>query len=246
MSNLYSDLAEVYEAMYYTFIDYEKEYEFYSSQLNKYNKKSLLEMGCGTGNLASYFINNNYNYCGIDLSKEMLDIAKRKIPEGNFLQADIRNYQSEKKIEGIIMTGRTISYLVSNKDVCSTFKTAYDNLTAAGIFCFDCIDANQFILEIVKESKVVHKASYNNTNYVREGFWYPNLFNGMDVKWVAKYYKQIENELISIGNETSIVRTFTKNELEIFLSLYNFKIIEVIERQSYAFPTLVFVAKKMG
>jgi len=66
----------------------------------------------------------------------------------------------------------------------------------------------------------------------------------MDVKWIAKYYKEIDNELISIGEETSIVRTFTKNEIEIFLSLHNFKVMEVIERQSYAFPTLVFVAQK--
>jgi len=117
MGNLYNDLAEVYEAMYYTFIDYKIEYDFYSTQLNKYHKKSLLEMGCGTGNLASYFINNNYDYNGIDLSQQMLDIAKRKMPEGKFLQADIRTYQSEKKVEGIIMTGRTISYLVSKRRV---------------------------------------------------------------------------------------------------------------------------------
>ena len=37
MANLYTDLAEVYEAMYQTFIDYEEEYQFYADILKKSN-----------------------------------------------------------------------------------------------------------------------------------------------------------------------------------------------------------------
>ena len=244
MSNLYSDLAEVYEAMYETFIDYKTEYDFYSQHLNHHHKKSLLELGCGTGNLASHFIKNGYEYFGLDLSKAMLDIATRKEPNGKFSQGDMRTFQLENNVGATIMTGRTISYLVTNEDLRSTFAKVYENLEMGGIFCFDCIDANIFIPEIVEESKITHSATHNNTNYVRKANWFPNLSGGMDVKWEAKYYKKEENVLQLIGEETSIVRTFTKNELEIFLNLHNFKIKEIIQRPSYAFPTLVFVAQK--
>ena len=55
MTKLYADLAAVYEAMYATFIDYEEEYAFYGAMLQQYGKSKVLELGCGTGNLAVLF-----------------------------------------------------------------------------------------------------------------------------------------------------------------------------------------------
>ena len=84
MGNLYNQLAAVYEAMYQTFIDYKAEYEFYSELLLKYKKNEVVEIGCGTGNLVPYFLENNFNYIGLDLSENMIEIAKNKIPNGDF------------------------------------------------------------------------------------------------------------------------------------------------------------------
>ncbi len=58
--------------------------------LNRNNSK-ILEIGVGTGNLASKFLNNNYEIIGIDQSREMLSIAKEKYPNlkvrlGEFLK----------------------------------------------------------------------------------------------------------------------------------------------------------------
>ncbi len=245
MSTLYSDLAEVYEAMYVSFIDYKNEYDFYSQYINSYSKTSLLELGCGTGHLAAHFIQRGYDYVGLDLSQNMLDIAQRKEPTAKFLQGDMRTFSLDKPVGAIIMTGRTISYLVTNEDVQSTFKNAHQNIETEGIFCFDCIDANLFIPKIVQERTVIHQATHKNINYKREGNWFPNLSYGMDVKWEAKYYRKEENDFTFLGEETSVVRTFTKNEIEIFLNLHKFKVIEIIQRPSYAFPTLVFVAQKI-
>ncbi|NNM17528.1 MAG: class I SAM-dependent methyltransferase, partial [Croceitalea sp.] len=64
MSNLYNRLAKVYEAMYQSFIDYEQEYQFYNKILTTYGINNVLEIGCGTGNLANYFIRNKMGYCG--------------------------------------------------------------------------------------------------------------------------------------------------------------------------------------
>jgi hypothetical protein len=44
MSNLYNSLAEVYEAMYKTFINYEEEFKLYQQLLLKYNFKSVVEI----------------------------------------------------------------------------------------------------------------------------------------------------------------------------------------------------------
>ena len=245
MEKLYDDLAEVYEAMYQSFIDYKDEFNFYSNILTKYNKKGLLEIGSGTGNLAKHFLENNFEYCGLDLSKEMIAIAREKVLDGKFIEGDMRDFKLAQSVESILITGRSISYLQSNEDVNATFSKVHEHLERGGIFCFDFIDAYRFIPEILKEKNITHKASYENINYQRKGTWELNLKYGMDLKWTAKYYKEIKNEWIEIGIDNPIVRTFSKDEIEIFLTINNFKIKEVLERVNYTFPTLVIVAERI-
>lgn len=57
---------------------------------------NILEIGVGTGNLASKFLKNNYNIIGIDQSREMLSVAKEKYPSlkvrlGEFLKIPYDN-----------------------------------------------------------------------------------------------------------------------------------------------------------
>ena len=66
---------------YYDTIHIDKDYEIESNLINKYstNKNSLLDVGCGTANhsiiLSEYF----KKIVGVDLSKSMLNEAKKKI-----------------------------------------------------------------------------------------------------------------------------------------------------------------------
>ena len=48
-------------------------------------------MGCGAGRDAEAFIKDGFDYLGIDLSKEMLKIAKERVPGGQFELMDLRN-----------------------------------------------------------------------------------------------------------------------------------------------------------
>lgn len=244
MTNLYADLAKVYEAMYQTFIDYPKEYDFYSQIIKKYSKINLLEIGSGTGRLAALFINNGFKYHGLDYSKEMIAIATANVPNGIFTEGDMRHFKLEKRVEGCIMTGRTISYLRTNQDINNMLSSVYHSLENKGIFCFDFIDANRFIPAIIPEKKVIHDAIFDGTHYLRKSLWTPHLVDGMDFQWASTYFKKKENGLEAIGEDHSIIRTFSVNELEVFLNINHFKVKEVIDKTSYAFPTYVIVAEK--
>jgi len=243
MTNLYSKLASVYEAMYYSFINYEEEYFFYSNILKKYNKNNVLEIGSGTGNLAPLFLRNSFDYLGLDYSKDMTDIAKTKVPEGEFIVADMRDFQLENQAQSAIITGRTISYIVEYQDLRATFKSIRRNLQPGGILCFDFIDANRFILDITKERKVIHTATHKGKTYQRRSTWDLKGEHGMDVIWDSIYYEKTGDEWQEIGTDHAQVRTYMLNEIEIFLALENFEIHEVIDRPSYAFPTYVVVAE---
>jgi len=242
MGNLYHDLATVYEAMYQTFINYDEEYIFYSQILKKHNKSEVLEIGSGTGNLAQRFLANQFKYKGLDYSQDMIAIAKKKVPNGLFLEGDMRSFQLLYLVESALITGRTISYLLKNEEVNATFSTIYNNLKSKGILCFDFIDANQFIPTIANGKIVTHKAFYKGIHYSRTSHWSLNLDGGMNLKWDAVYYKKKGKELVKIGTDNSVIRTFTLNEMEILLDINQFEIKEVIDKPAYAFPTYVIVA----
>lgn len=244
MNNLYTELATVYEAMYQTFIDYQEEYLFYSEILKKNNKNEVVEIGCGTGNLANYFLEAQYDYTGLDLSEDMINLAKEK-SNGAFIKADMRDFKLQKNVESIIITARTISYLLTNEDVKATFRSISENLVKGGILAFDIIDANRFVPMMAKDENVVHQATFNEINYVRKSTWKLQLTHGIDFLWDAIYYKENGNELTEIGQDHSNVRAFTVNEMEIFLFANGFKLKETIDRPSYFFPTYVFVAEKI-
>ncbi len=244
MGNLYNDLAAVYEAMYHTFINYEEEYILYSDLLKKYHKYEVLEIGSGTGNLAHRFLANQFNYTGLDYSKEMIAIAQEKVPNGVFLEGDMQSFQLPAPIESALITGRTISYLLQNEAVNSTFLSIHNNLKPKGILCFDFIDANQFIPTIANGKIITHDASFKGVDYSRTSHWSLNLEGGMNMNWDATYYKKIEKEFVKIGEDKSIIRTFTLNEMEIFLDINQFEVKEVIEKPAYAFPTYVIVAQR--
>jgi len=246
MQSLYSNGFEtIYDNMYQTFIDYADEFKFYSTLIKKDNKQSVLEIGCGTGNLAKHFINSNLNYLGLDLSNDMIKLSELKNPNGRFLQADIINYSLEEPVESTIITGRTTSYLLTNKAIDAALKAIHKNLKKDGLLCFDFIDANRFIKSIKGGKKVIHQANFDNKQYHRESFMIHNTLDNFMFNWDAEYYEKTSIGLVKLTEDKSVVRAFTKNEWELFLELNNFKLIEFIDRKTYAFDTYVVVAKKI-
>jgi SAM-dependent methyltransferase len=245
MATLYDGkMAAIYDAMYQTFVDYDEEYKFYNQLIQEYNCKTVLEIGSGTGNLGQRFQENNQNYTGLDYSSSMIAIAKKRTRDCNFILGDMRNFILEKKVDSIIITGRSTSYLISNDDVNETFASLYTNITDNGVIIFDFIDANRFIPYAIENTLITHQAEYKGVHYLRESTWETTSMENFMLDWTAKYYitREAKNELIT--TDYSTVRVFTLNEIQLFLYLNNFEILKTIDRKTYAYDTYVIVAKK--
>jgi putative AdoMet-dependent methyltransferase len=50
---------------------------------------ALLDLGTGTGNLLQHFADTGAELWGLDFSERMLSIAREKLPEAHFIQADL-------------------------------------------------------------------------------------------------------------------------------------------------------------
>ncbi|WP_130804248.1 class I SAM-dependent methyltransferase [Acinetobacter ihumii] len=64
---------------------------------------SVLDLGCGSGRtIAAYLIARGCQVTGVDRSEVMLDMAREHFPEQTWINADMRQFDSEQKFDGIL------------------------------------------------------------------------------------------------------------------------------------------------
>jgi SAM-dependent methyltransferase len=225
MTQLYSKLANIYHEMYQHVFDYDKEFEFYDSILKKYNSKKILEIGCGSGMLARRFIANGYDYLGLDLFNEMLEIARLEVKTGKFIQCDMRNVSFQKQFDSVMITGRSISYVIDNKEIIDTLKGIHASLVDNGLFVFGVFEANGIFDNFDDfEQNIEH----GNKKIKRISKLKMNLTTGWTYDWFAKYIID-EGDKTSEFDDLTTLRAFTKDEILLFLKLTGFKVKDLIE-----------------
>ncbi len=171
-------------------------------------KAHILDVCCGTGNVADLLSERGYNMTGLDGSKLMLDYAKENAPAVEFVQADARDFNLGRKFQAITCLFDSINHLLSKDDVLLVFKNIYEHLEENGIFVFDTnslsssedVDLSDF--SAVEEQEVfISQGSYNSieklttyflTAFVKEN----NKWERYDNKIYERYYE--EELLISI------------------------------------------------
>jgi SAM-dependent methyltransferase len=237
--NLYKSLAWVYHEMYHGLFDYDAEFEFYKSKLKEYKAESVIELGCGTGNLAKRFTNANFDYCGVDLNKEMLEIAQKEMPNAIFFQADICSLKTDRLFDAAIISGRTISYLTENSQIESCFESILNSLKPNGILIFDAIDSTKLFNDFDVETKILEVNGFKRISKSK-----PVLLTGMTWDWESDYYQLKGNEYKWIGKDKALLRAFGKEELEMFLNKAGFNLISTFKKDTYTWEDDYFLAQK--
>lgn len=75
---------------------------------------SVLDVGCGQGDLYNYIKNNKIKYCGIDISKLMIEKAKKKNPNIKFFQKDFLKENLEENFDYVVASG-AFSFKTTNQ-----------------------------------------------------------------------------------------------------------------------------------
>ncbi len=235
MTKLYSDLANVYYEMYQSLFDYEKEFALYDGLLQKYGCRSVLEVGCGNGKLAPLLLKAGYDYSGLDLYDEMLEIARRDNPGVLFMQGDMRDLRFDQEFDAIIIPGRSFCYMTTNDDVMNSLRSIHHALKKDGILVFDNFRAEAIFADFSGEME--HQALYQTRKYIRTSTKTPNLKTGWTWNWQAIYRIEEEGKETKVVRDESVLRAFTEDELRLFLSLNHFTVLEILEDNT-AFTTV--------
>jgi len=75
----------------------------------------ILDVGCGPGNYTKYMMKKRFFVEGIDLSKGMLLIAKKLVPEGTFKIMDMRKLRYPNQLFDGLCVAYSLYHIASNE-----------------------------------------------------------------------------------------------------------------------------------
>src|SRR5262245_56612258 len=88
---------------------------------HKPDAKTLLELACGTGAVVER-LSEYYQIAGLDISIEMLSVARKKIPGAPLVQADMVTFELGQKFDVIICVFDSINHILNFADWGRVFR----------------------------------------------------------------------------------------------------------------------------
>ncbi|MBU5677028.1 class I SAM-dependent methyltransferase [Alkaliphilus sp. MSJ-5] len=247
MVDQYCGFAHLYDRLMED-VDYEDWANYVEKVMaqNRNKPHKILEIACGTGNVTIPLAKKGYNILGLDISKDMLMIAKNKALENNinilFIEQDMIDLELEEKFDCILSMCDGINYIVDINDLMKVFQGVYNALEDGGVFIFD-ISSHYKIKNILGNNTFgenLEDLCYLWENYFDEG---SNTIE-MDLTFFiqdGKYYRKEE--------EYHVQRAYKVEEIIKILNQLDFKDIKEYDGFTFNPPKdnserIFFVAKK--
>jgi SAM-dependent methyltransferase len=132
------EFSSSYYDLIYSEKNYEKEADFIEQifRFAAQKPKKMLEIGCGTGNYTKVLLEKGYRITGLDLSENMLAVARKKCA-CNFIKSDMRDFLLNDKFDACIAMFAVIGYVTENSDIVKALKNIRAHLKPNGLFVFD-------------------------------------------------------------------------------------------------------------
>lgn len=222
----YSAIAECYDALN-SHIDYES----FASFLNKEIRAGgitdgsiVLDLACGTGNITLPLLHRGYDMIGVDLSGDMLNIARNKKCGDKvlWLCQDMRSFELYGTVGAVVCCLDSINYLTSRAGLDKCFSLVHNYLDPNGVFIFDVNTPYKF------------ETVYGNNHYVLED---EGIFCGWQNYYDKKsglcdfelsFFYENEDGTYTRLDETQTERCYSLKTLSNLLKKNGFEIIKVV------------------
>jgi ubiquinone/menaquinone biosynthesis C-methylase UbiE len=220
--------------------DAEEHLKLILNNIDIHARAKILDMACGSGRHAIILARKNFDVTAIDLSGNLLSIAKdsalKENLKINFVQSDIRKFQTVEKFNLVLNLFTSFGYFETDEENFSILKKAYDLLEVRGYFVLDFFNS-----QFLKKNLVAFSEET------------------LDEVEIHQYRKIKDNRITKKivitknGNLTQFeesVRMFTKDELVSGIQKIGFDIYKTFgdflgnEFEQFNSPRLIMICKK--
>ena len=248
-SSAYSNLYD----LIYKKKNYAKEFFFIKKIINKYleEPKSILDLGCGTGNYSNLMTKLGLEVVGIDRSKHMLSIAKKKYQNKSklkFFHSSIQNLNIKKKFDIVSALFHILSYQTKLRDIKKFFFNSRRHLKKNGLLIFD-FWFKDGVLNLRLPLKCLNVSNKKYTVYrITRPKWLKYKDEIHDIHEMIIIDKKSKKS--SIVQEVHKMRYFKISYIRKYLKLFKFKYLLSVDLETNKLPNknswgALIVARKM-
>ena len=223
---MYDRFAQRYDLIYKGIVNYKQETDAFEKLFKKFCKKrpmTILDVGCGTGSHSLLFSERGYSVTGIDISKRMIELAKRKASkEGSnveFIAQDMRKLDLSKRFDCAMCAFGGFGYLLTYTDLTRLFAGLKKHLTLKALFIFEFWNVGgirpspyQTWLRVEEDNFVLYRLSESDfdpqTNILTMNF----------------NFIEVHKRTAETFNETHKVRCYTLPEIKKYLEDNGFEL----------------------
>lgn len=245
----YNDFAFIYDELMNE-VDYDGWVKYIEDIIKNENAEvqNILELACGTGNLTIPLTKKNYDIAGIDISDQMLSVAREKAEQEGvelvLLQQDIAELDFDvTNLDCVLCACDGFNYVTYDDELESAFAKTYELLKPGGIFIFD-------ISSHYKLSKILGNNMYGE-NREDVAYMWQNYFDNEQnlVEMELAFFVKDENGKFDKFEETHYQRAYTEEEIIESLQISGFENIKVYGDFTFEKPKkdserLFFVCRK--
>ena len=139
------DHPEVYDALFRP-----EEHAAHYAALADRAQGDVLELACGSGQLAVPLARSGRTVVGLDLSRPMLEAARRRAHaagrNAEFVEGDMRSFDLGRRFALIFIARNSLLHLSTAADFISTFEAVRRHLAPGGSFALDVFNPNVRLL----------------------------------------------------------------------------------------------------
>lgn len=207
----------------------------YVNESQRYNPSTILDIACGTGRLLGELHASGYTCTGLDLSEDMINIARSNNPDIEFVISNMCSFSLNRRFDIITCAFDSLNYLLTPLQVSVALNNINCHLNNEGYFIFD---VNTPTLYEDRHFGVIDRE-----------------FNGLKYRQVLEYDKvqRIGKTVFDFGNgesEEHLQKAYTNEDMEVFLNESGFRIVNAFKdfdlkaRDEKAYK-VIYITKKV-
>jgi 2-polyprenyl-3-methyl-5-hydroxy-6-metoxy-1,4-benzoquinol methylase len=157
----YSLEAKIYDKIWGKY-GYDSDIKFLDSLFKRHHCKTIIDIGCGTGNHATRLSKHGYQVTGIDISQSMLKIAKTKDKRAKiqFKQGDMKKLSTvipkTRRFDAAISLGQVSSHLYTDNEAQTFLNGVHSILKTNGLFVLSARNAKKINDEYLDKLRLDH------------------------------------------------------------------------------------------
>ncbi|WP_288217560.1 class I SAM-dependent methyltransferase [uncultured Fusobacterium sp.] len=235
-------MYKIFSKLYDKFMKY-SDYGAWENQMEelikegKPNGNTLLDIGCGTGELLLRMA-KNYKCDGMDLSEDMLKIAFKKLKHrevGLFL-GNMIDFDTGKTYDIMVSLFDTVNHILTLDELECHFKSVYKSLNPNGIYIFDVVD-RKFMNEMFPNDLFVDNRKDLTC------IWEHEIDGGIDYIDATYFLKNSRGSWDKF-TESYTKKIFTEDEIKTSVLNANLKLIKILINDKIAGKRNIYLLKK--